>query len=113
MGPWAQDFVGVVVLDLVDLLHELAADCSARCVLIFFLFLLLLIISRANVMFMYLMDEIRVGLHNTKFACLKTTITQIPLVAVEVFCYGVAMRWLDHTVSALVSVFLKYLLTVT
>jgi len=38
MGPWAWDFVGVVVLDLVDLLHELAADHSARCVLIFFRF---------------------------------------------------------------------------
>jgi len=38
MGPQARDFVGVVVLDLVDLLHELAADRSARCVLIFFRF---------------------------------------------------------------------------
>jgi len=95
MGPRAWDFVGVVVLDLVDLLHELAADRSARCVLIFFSFLLLLIISRANVMFTYLTDKIHVGLHNTKFARLKTTIMQIPLVAVEVFCYGVAMHWLD------------------
>jgi len=101
LGPQAWDFIGVVVLDLVDLLHELAADRSARCILIFFSFLLLLIISRANVMFMYLMDNICVGLNNAKFACLKTTITQIPLVVVEVFCYGVVMRWLDHTVSAL------------
>ena len=38
MGPQAQGFIGVVVLDLVDLLHELAADCSARYVLIFFVF---------------------------------------------------------------------------
>jgi len=113
MGPWAWDFVGVVVLDLVDLLHELAADRSARCVLIFFSFLLLLIISRANVMFAYLTDEISIGLHNAEFAHLKTMIMQIPLVAVEVFCYRVAMHWLDHTVSALFSVFLKYLLTVT
>jgi len=74
MGPRARDFVGVVVLDLVDLLHELAANCSARCVLIFFSFLLLLIISRANVMFAYLTDEIRVGFHNAEFACLKTMI---------------------------------------
>jgi len=64
-------------------------------------------------MFVYLTDEIRVGLHNAKFARLKTTIMQIPLVVVEVFCYGVTMHWLDHTVSALFSVFLKYLLTVT
>jgi len=38
IGPQARDFVGVVVLDLVDLLHELAANRSARCVLIFFRF---------------------------------------------------------------------------
>jgi len=63
-------------------------------------------------MFVYLTDKIRVGLHNAEFAHLKTTITQIPLVAVEVFCYGVAMHWLDHMVSALFSVFLKYSLTV-
>ena len=81
--------------------------------MIFFSFLLLLIISRENVMFMYLMDEICIGLNNTEFACLKTTITQIPLVVVEVFCYGVMMHWLDHMVSALFSVFLKYSLTVT
>ena len=112
MGPWAQEFVGVVVLDLVDLLYELAANRSARCILIFFSFLLLLIISRANVMFAYLTDKIRIGLNNTEFARLKTMITQIPLVAVEVFCYGVMMCWLDHMVSALFSVFLKYSLTV-
>jgi len=64
-------------------------------------------------MFVYLTDEICVGLHNAEFACLKTMIMQIPLVAVEVFCYGVTMHWLDHMVSALFSVFLKYLLTVT
>jgi len=58
-------------------------------------------------MFTYLTDKIRIGLHNAKFACLKTTITQIPLVAVEVFCYGVAMRWLDHMVSALFFCFLE------
>ena len=38
MGPQAWDFVGVVVLDLVDLLHELAADRSARCFDLFFVF---------------------------------------------------------------------------
>jgi len=88
MGPWAWDFVGVVVLDLVDLLHELAADHSARCVLIFFSFLLLLIISRANVMFTYLTDEIHIGLHNAKFAHLKTTITQIPWSRWKFFVMG-------------------------
>jgi len=88
MGPQAWDFIGVVVLDLVDLLCELAADHSARCVLIFFSFLLLLIISRANVMFAYLTDEIRVGLHNAKFAHLKTTITQIPWLRWKFFVMG-------------------------
>jgi len=64
-------------------------------------------------MFTYLTDEICVGLNNAEFAHLKTMIMQIPLVVVEVFCYGVVMHWLDHTVSALFSVFLKYSLTVT
>jgi len=63
-------------------------------------------------MFAYLTDKICVGLNNAEFAHLKTTIMQIPLVMVEVFCYRVAMRWLDYTVSALFSVFLKYSLTV-
>lgn len=79
----------------------------------FFSFLLLLIISRANVMFAYLTDEICIGLNNAEFTHLKTMTMQIPLVAVEVFCYGVMICWLDHMVSALFSVFLKYLLTVT
>jgi len=64
-------------------------------------------------MFMYLMDKIHIGLNNAEFAHLKTTIMQIPLVAVEVFCYRVTIHWLDHMVSALFSVFLKYSLTVT
>ena len=64
-------------------------------------------------MFAYLTDEIRVGINDADFVRLKNAITRIPPVAVEVLCYGVAMRLMDQAVSALVSVILKYSLTVT
>ena len=64
-------------------------------------------------MFVYLMDEIHIGINNADFVCLKNTIMRIPPVVVEVLYYGVAMRLMDQAVSALVSVILKYSLTVT
>ena len=101
INPHARDLVVGLVLDVVELLHVVAAERSARYVLIIFSFLLLLIFSRANAVFVYLTDKVRVGLDNAEFTHLQNAIMQIASVASEVFVYGVAMRWLDQAVSGL------------
>jgi len=101
MRPSTWDFVWGVLLDVVELAHEFVADRLARCVSIFFSFLLLMMFFRANAMFAYLTDKVLRGLNNAKFAGLQNAMTQVALVTVEILLLGIMMQWLDQVVSVL------------
>lgn len=86
------------MVEAVELGHAVVVDRSTRYVSFFF-YLFLLKSFRANATFTYLADEVRAGLNDAEFARVKTALTQLVPVAIEVSLLGVAMRWSETMVS--------------